>query len=221
MHGGFASPDSDYDVRFIYVRPQKDYLHLDGIRDVIELPINDELDIDGWDLQKALQLLYRSNPNLFEWFPSPIIYIETKFAERIKNIMREYFSVKKSLHRYVSMAENDYRQYLKQDMVRAKKYFYVLRPILACCWIIDNGTPPPMLFSELSTVELPEYLKPEIERLLDFKMNSPEVKEIPKIDILNDFLDETLGDIKLKINEYKNSVNSWEKLNSLFLDAVS
>ena len=63
---GFASPDSDYDVRFLYVRRAEDYLRLDAVRDVIEWPIDDELDINGWDLQKALRLLYKSNPTLFE-----------------------------------------------------------------------------------------------------------------------------------------------------------
>ena len=70
---GFESPDSDYDVRFIYVRKQSDYLKLEGIRDVIELPIDDTLDINGWDITKTLRLLYKSNPTLFEWFSSPII----------------------------------------------------------------------------------------------------------------------------------------------------
>ena len=74
---GFASPDSDYDVRFVYVRRTEDYLRLEMVRDVIELPINDVLDINGWDLQKTLKLLYKSNPTLFEWFSSPIVYKET------------------------------------------------------------------------------------------------------------------------------------------------
>ena len=129
---GFASPDSDYDVRFIYVRPEKEYLRLEDVRDVIELPINDELDINGWDLQKTLRLLYRSNPTLFEWFSSPIVYMETEFADQFREIMTDYFSTKKSLYQYISMAESNYREYLKGEMVKAKKYFYVLRPVLAC-----------------------------------------------------------------------------------------
>lgn len=186
---GFASPDSDYDVRFIYVRPEKEYLRLEEVRDVIEVPISDELDINGWDLQKTLRLLHKSNPTLFEWFSSPIVYFETEFANRFRKIMNDYFSSKKSLYHYVSMAESNYREYLKTEMVRAKKYFYVLRPLLACKWILDTQTPPPMLFSELAAAELPEYLREDVDRLLFLKMNAPEIKEIPRIDSINEYLD--------------------------------
>lgn len=126
---GFASPDSDYDVRFIYIRRTEDYLRLNAVRDVIELPIDAVLDINGWDLQKTLRLLYKSNPTLFEWFPSPIVYQETEFADKFRDLMIHYFSSKKTLYHYISMAEGNYREYLKGDPVRAKKYFYVLRSL--------------------------------------------------------------------------------------------
>ena len=84
---GFALPDSDYDVRFLYVRTRVDYLQLDPLRDVIEQPINDLLDINGWDLQKALRLMYKSNPTLFEWLKSPIIYMETEFADEMRRVI--------------------------------------------------------------------------------------------------------------------------------------
>ena len=218
---GFASPDSDYDVRFIYVRPEKDYLRLEDVRDVIELPINDELDINGWDLPKTLKLLYRSNPTLFEWFSSPIVYMETEFADRFREIMTDYFSTKKSLYHYISMAEGNYREFLRGEMVKAKKYFYVLRPVLACRWVLDRRTPPPMLFSELAAVELPDYLRSKVDLLLDLKMNSPEVKEIPRIDILNEYLDESIADIKNRIADMEDSNNNWDKLNDLFLRTLS
>ncbi|MBR0440703.1 MAG: nucleotidyltransferase domain-containing protein, partial [Firmicutes bacterium] len=163
---GFASSDSDYDVRFIYARPAEDYLRIEEIRDVIEVPISGELDINGWDLKKTLRLLYRSNPTLFEWFSSPIVYRETPFAARFREIMNDYFSRKKSLYHYISMAEGNYREFLKGETVKAKKYFYVLRPVLACRWVLDRGTPPPMLFSDLASAELPGYLRPEVDRLL-------------------------------------------------------
>ncbi len=217
---GFASPDSDYDVRFIYVRPEKDYLRLEAVRDVIELPINDELDINGWDLLKTLRLLYRSNPTLFEWFSSPIVYVETEFAAKFRKIMTDYFSAKKSLYHYISMAESNCREYLKGETVKAKKYFYVLRPVLACRWVIDKSTPPPMLFSELATAELPERLCPEVEYLLELKMNSPEIKEIPRIDAINEYLDESITEIKNRIASITDSNNEWNTLNELFLNAL-
>ena len=218
---GFASPDSDYDVRFIYVRPEKDYLRLEEVRDVIELPINDELDINGWDLQKALRLLYRSNPTLFEWFSSPLVYMETDFADQFREIMTDYFSTKKSLYHYISMAEGNYREFLRGETVKAKKYFYVLRPVLACRWVIERKTPPPMLFSELASAELPDFLRPEVERLLDLKINAPEVKEIPRIDILNEYLDESITDIKSGIAAMDDSDNNWTELNNMFLRTVA
>ena len=219
---GFASPDSDYGVRFIYVRPKEDYLRLEEVRDVIELPIDDELDINGWDLQKALRLLYRSNPTLFEWFSSPIVYMETDFANQFRSIMLEYFCIQKSLYYYVSMAERNYRVYLDGNMVKAKKYFYVLRPVLACEWILHRQTPPPMLFSELVDAELSASLRPDIDRLLDLKMNSPEIKEIPKIDTVNEYLDQEITAIKGKIEEMPKEENhSWKALNDFFLQTIN
>lgn len=218
---GFASPDSDYDVRFIYVRKKKDYLRLEKFRDVIELPIDDVLDINGWDLQKTLRLLYKSNPTLFEWFSSPIIYRETEFADVFRNIMQQYFSTKRSLYHYINMAEGNYRGYLKGQMVKAKKYFYVLRPVLACQWILDKGTPPPMLFAELMEAELPKGLQAEIEKLLDLKINFPETKEIPRVDRINDYLDETIDEINAKIQSMADMNDpDWKLLDELFLQEL-
>ena len=218
---GFASPDSDYDVRFVYVRPKESYLRLDRVRDVIEIPINEELDINGWDVDKALKLLHKSNPTVFEWFYSPIIYQTSDFADQLKQIMRRYFSSKSALWHYLHMAEGNYREFLRGDVVKAKKYFYVLRPILACRWILEKGTPPPMLFSELMDSKLDEGLKKTVIDLLDIKMNTPEVKMIPRIDVLNDYLDRSVGEIKEKIERLpKEQAQEWEELNELFLSVL-
>lgn len=218
---GFASPDSDYDVRFIYVRPKENYLRLEQVRDVIELPINDELDINGWDVSKALKLLHKSNPTVFEWFSSPIVYKNTDFAERFKPIMLRYFSSKSGLWHYLHMAEGNYREYLKGDMVKAKKYFYVLRPILACRWILEKGTPPPMLFSELMESQLPDYLEETVRDLLELKVNSPEIKLIPRIDILNDYMDRSITEVKEQIEQLpKETAHGWKELDELFLSVL-
>ncbi len=218
---GFASPDSDYDVRFIYVRPPEYYLKLEKTRDVIELPINDVLDINGWDLQKTLRLLQTANPTLFEWMASPIVYRQTEFIETFRPLMKKYFSSRKGLYHYISMAEGNYREYLKTEMVRAKKYFYVLRPILACRWILEKGTPPPMLFRELMDSQLAPELQPDVERLLEIKRNAPEIREIPRVDTLNRYIDESVAQIKEQILQIPDREQiGWEELDQFFLAIV-
>lgn len=218
---GFASPDSDYDVRFIYVRPKEDYLRLEKTRDVIELPIEGELDINGWDLDKTLRLLRASNPTLFEWFSSPIVYRETAFAQEFRSVMQRFFSSKRGLSHYLSMASSNFREYLKGDTVKAKKYFYVLRPVLACRWILDKGTPPPMLFSELMDEELDSAILPDVNRLLDLKMNAPEIKTIPKIDSINRYLDSSIEEVRSRIVQLPEDANhGWEELDQLFLSQL-
>ena len=219
---GFASPDSDYDVRFICARPQEEYLRLDKPRDVIELPINEMLDINGWDISKTLSLLFRSNPTLFEWLSSPITYIDGGLRDLLSPVQDKYFSSKKGLHHYLSMAKGNYREYLHSDMVRAKKYFYVLRPILACRWILDHNTNPPMLFSELAAAELDPALKGEVDRLLDLKMNAPEVKLIPRVEAVNAYLDRSIVEIDERIASLPDEpLHDWAELNDLFRGIIS
>ena len=194
---GFASPDSDYDVRFIYVRKEEDYLKLEKTRDVIEWKLDDVLDINGWDIKKALQLLHNSNPTVFEWCASPIIYWETEEFAWLKNILPQYFSVKKSLYHYWHTSETHYKTHLLNDEVNIKKYFYALRPILAAKWILDKRSAPPMLFEELVEEELKMELVPEVNRLLALKKTLPEMGKAPRIQIINDYIERELREIKV------------------------
>ncbi|MEI6602595.1 MAG: nucleotidyltransferase domain-containing protein [Clostridia bacterium] len=219
---GFATPDSDFDVRFIYIRPTEFYLKLEKTRDVIELPVNDLLDINGWDFQKTLRLLYSSNPTLFEWSNSPIVYMTTHFFQGFKEIINDYFKAKSGLYHYLNMAEGNYREYLKGDFVKAKKYFYVLRPILACKWILENRCPPPMLFTDLVDSVLEERIKPFISNLLHIKMNTPEIGEIPKVNEINEYIEENLRSLKVEIDCLPKEIpKGWDELNFLFLSAVN
>ena len=214
---GFASPDSDYDVRFIYVRNKVDYLRLDKVRDVIEWRLDDVLDISGWDIRKALELLYKSNPTLFEWCASPIIYKETEEAQWLKDILPQYFSMKKSLYHYLSMAKSNYHKYLQGEEVRLKKYFYVLRPILAAQWILDKKCAPPMQFATLVDTELEEAMKPQVSRLLAMKKNTPEMGTAPKIEEINRYIDRKLEEIQSAAEALGNTEAEWDALNELFL----
>jgi Predicted nucleotidyltransferase len=165
---GFESTDSDYDVRFIYIRPINWYLSIYDKRDVIEKPISDSLDINGWDVRKALQLLKKSNPPLLEWLRSPILYTEDiSCIQPMKGLVTKSFSPQSCIYHYLSMAKGNYREHLQGDTIWTKKYFYVLRPILACKWIEAENTIPPVKFDILLKTLLDDGpLMKEIDTLL-------------------------------------------------------
>jgi predicted nucleotidyltransferase len=191
---GFASADSDWDVRFIYLHREEWYLSIDDKKDSIEIMLPGDLDLSGWELRKALRLFRKSNPPLMEWLNSPIVYLEEPFTiAQMRAAAAEYFNPKSCLYHYLSMASGNFREYLKRDLVRMKKYFYVLRPVLACMWIERTNTMAPTEFQKLLDEEVKEgNLKLEIEKLLARKMSGEELSEEPKIEVLNAFLEEKI-----------------------------
>ncbi|MDX1563983.1 MAG: nucleotidyltransferase domain-containing protein, partial [Phycisphaeraceae bacterium] len=122
---GFHSSDSDYDVRFIYVRRPEWYLSIDiaSKRDVIELPVDEVLDVNGWDLNKALQLFQKTNPPLYEWLGSPIVYRDRLgLAEALRDLAPTFYCDKAAGYHYLRMAQNNHRAYLKRNQIATKKY---------------------------------------------------------------------------------------------------
>ena len=153
---GFASPNSDYDVRFIYVNRADWYLAVDleDKRDVIEYPIVDDIDLNGWDVRKALKLFWKSNPAFIEWIQSPISYIDDRsFRDECLNLLPEIYSVEKGIYHYRSMAKTNYRGYLREDRVPLKKYFYVLRPLFSIQWLEKYGVAVPKGIPAMSVDE--------------------------------------------------------------------
>ncbi len=190
---GFASPDSDYDVRFVYVNSADWYLTVYPQRDVIEVPISGELDINGWDLRKALGLLHSSNPTLLEWLQSPIQYLKTESVDELTMLAKKFFSPVRGYHHYFSMAKKNFRGYLQGDVVRFKKYFYVLRPLLAAQWVREGRGVPPMRFAKLAESLIPEgFLADEINELLKIKMRSGEGASSARWPRIHDYITETL-----------------------------
>ena len=146
---GFASPDSDYDVRFIYMQRPEQYLRIDPVKDVIEWKLDEVLDINGWDLRKALLAFAKGNPNIMEWANSPVIYRRAPEWEELKTVVMRYFSEKSALCHYYGTANKTYLGFLTGEQIRYKKYFYALRPLLCCRWIERYHEAPPMAFEEL------------------------------------------------------------------------
>ena len=143
---GFHSPDSDYDVRFIYARPPEWHYRLGKKRDVIERPIDDELDLSGWELSKALTLMLGSNAVVTEWLQSPIVYFADKLAvDQLTSFARQALDRKSVTWHYVNLAQRQIdRLFDAKGRVRIKRYFYILRPVLALRWmrLADQSMPP-------------------------------------------------------------------------------
>ncbi|MDR1859720.1 MAG: nucleotidyltransferase domain-containing protein [Bacteroidales bacterium] len=213
---GFPSPDSDYDVRFIYVKPMRDYLSISEPNDVIEMPIDDLLDIGGWDLRKALRLFRKSNVALYEWLQSPIVYRQDEiFVQELKSLMPEYFSLRAGAMHYLGIAKGAWKD-LQNEKVRIKKYFYCLRPILAARWIVLKKEIPPIeFFKLLELIDNAEVMR-ETEQLLKLKSVSDETTTVLPITVLHRFIEENLHLCEENLPETNEPKQDFEDLNELF-----
>lgn len=193
----FASVDSDYDVRFLYLHPRDWYLSLVERRDVIETPIEGVYDVNGWDLRKALRLAAKGNPVLFEWLSSPIRYREAPLAARFRETAYAVFDPRKAYHHYFSMARGQRRAYLGGETVRHKKYFYAVRPLLACLHLLDHPSIVPMRFFDLiDAVAVPASVRGALAELLRVKRSGSEAAEAPPIRVLDGWIDDTIEHLR-------------------------
>lgn len=189
---GFASPDSDYDVRFIYCHSIDWYLTIQRKRDVLEFPLDSAmLDVSGWELRKGLQLFLDSNPALYEWLASPTVYKEYgDLAPILKSLIQHHYSHKKLAWHYLRMAEKNYRKYIdNQDQIRLKKYLYVVRPLLALQWMkTQQNLPPISIHNLLAGLVLPNAIRAAIDTLLSMKSHTPELGISPTFPALNPWI---------------------------------
>ena len=177
---GFHSNDSDWDVRMIYVHKPEWYFRVKEQRDVIEYMYDDDVDLSGWELRKALGLLSKGNTTIFEWLHSPkIYYMDKEFASRISNIEADYFHPVKSMYHYNRIYNKHNERYLQQENFNVKRFLYYLRGVLACRWIEKNKSLPPVCFQELVDAMVPEKaIKDKIEEIIEMKKEGLEANMI-------------------------------------------
>ena len=191
---GFESKDSDYDIRMIFVRPKSSYLSLSERKDNYE-NVTGLIDYQAWDLKKALNLAKKSNTSLFEWLEATDIYTEkTGFKEDMKLVRDRFFSPYLAITAYAGMAQGNFREYLRGDLVRAKKYLYVIRPLLACEHIKNTGTMPPIHIDDLVKMYCPENILPDLLNILSLKRTGVEMDNMPRIDSLNSWIETKLDE---------------------------
>ncbi len=189
----------------------------------IDWELNEVLDINGWDLKKALQHFHKSNATLFEWSNSPVIYYTTDEWKQIYDrVACNYFACKSALYHYYGTANKNYHEYLCEDIVKYKKYFYVLRPILACKWIEEKKCPPPVLFDELFHTVLEDDMKAAVEGLLAKKVRMSEADKAPKIEVINQYIEEKLSYYKALVESMTDDRNpDWEPLEREFIGVLN
>lgn len=217
---GFASTDSDYDVRFVYVRRPEWYLSIDleERRDVIERPLQDNIDLSGWDIRKALKLFQKSNPPLLEWLQCPIVYRERfSLATRLRALLPAFYSTRASFFHYLHMAQGNIREYLRGDIVWRKKYFYVLRPLLALRWIDRGLGPVPIEFQKLVEATVPDpALRRAIDDLVSAKRAGAELDRGPRIPAVSDFIEREMARLEQTASDRPSTAPPTEALNELF-----
>jgi predicted nucleotidyltransferase/uncharacterized protein YndB with AHSA1/START domain len=195
----FASLDSDYDVRFLYRHPHDWYLSLSEQRDVIETPIEGVYDVNGWDLRKALRLALNGNPVLFEWLSSPIRYLERPLAAGFRDMAFSVFDPVKAYRHYLSMARGQRRTYLMGQTVRQKKYFYAVRPLLACQYLLAERSVVPMRFFDLvDAVAPPAAVRETLVELLRAKRTANEAAQAERLPVLDRWIEQSLDALEAR-----------------------
>ena len=191
---GFPSPDSDYDVRFIYVHRPEWYLSVLEGRDVIEAPLDEhDLDVAGWDLRKTFRLFLKSNPALYEWLASPIVYRDAEgLAEELRGLAERAYSRRALAEHYLKISGTRKRK--KEALggtVGAKKYLYTLRPLFALAWLRENGTLPPMALPEIvAGIGLSEEIRQALDALLEVKSRTKEQGQVARSPLLDRWIAE-------------------------------
>ncbi len=216
---GYASPDSDYDVRFIYVRSIADYLRISSCRDVIEWRSDEGIDMNGWDLKKALLLLRASNPTLFEWNNSPIWYQASDYWKKISKELDVFFNPKAGFCHYLGMAKRTYKEELRSEPVKLKKYFHAMRALLAAKWVSENKCSPPVRLAELMLNTLQPGTLPAFDSLYVLKTEGQDLGAPKPIPELNEYIEKSIQELEQKAPETKHTVD-WQLLDKWFQDGV-
>lgn len=218
---GFPSPDSDYDVRFIYVHQPDWYLSLAEGKNTINLPIDEhELDITGWELKKALKLIQKSNASPLEWIQSPIVYQQNEtFTASLSELCKAFFSPIAVAYHYHSMAKKYTESLMGQESVKLKSYFYALRTTLSVRWIIEYNTMPPIVFEEMLGLT-DSTVRQQVLEMMEVKKTQNETYMHTSEELVNRFLINSLEADKDTVSLLKAANGNASLLDEFFLTTV-
>ncbi|RMG54266.1 MAG: nucleotidyltransferase domain-containing protein [Bacteroidetes bacterium] len=212
-----ASPDSDYDVRFLYVRPPAWYLSVRKRPDTLIRMEGEQLDFAGWDLRKALGLLGKSNANLFEWLRSPVVYADQPgFKAALQRLSRHFFSTRAVAHHYLGIATGAQAE-AEAGQRSLKKYLYILRPLLAADYTLRHLAPPPIeLPVLLAEWPGPDEIKTKIESLRQQKLAQAEKAAIAADPDLEAYIAEALPRLRAQASGHPAHRGNLDELDAFF-----
>ena len=202
-----SSKDSDYDVRFVFVRPLEDYIQINKLQEVIHIAFDKNcnkvpvegsfIDLSGFDVFKYVRLLSDSNPTAIEWLVSDIVYYG-KQNKVFRDFALKNFNKISLYHHYKSMCRNNYLKYLKsRSDVTYKRYLYAFRGLLNAKWVVYKRTVP--LISFLETLEkggglISEGVVDKLKEIIKLKLQGKEKDIIQNIVRFDMYIEEFLKD---------------------------
>jgi len=217
----FPSPDSDYDVRFIYVRPYRYYLSVMDREYDLNFAISGDLDMYGWDLRKVLQLMRKSNTTPFEWLQSPIVYGQLPgFRDELWSLCQSYFGQISNIHHYLGIARGAMESIDNGNEIKIKKLFYILRPLLAAKWCLEKQSIAPMTIGPLMTL-LPDGIKKQVHDLIGLKATAPEGFIITISDELRSYIDQEFARISEASTHVKRDQFTADALDAFFVNTIT
>ena len=217
---GFASPDSDYDLRFVYLAPLSWHLKLQEQADTIEYFADNDLDLAGWELTKTLRLFHNCNLAFNEWLGSPVVYHDDgQLAARLRALIPRYFNSIKAFHHYLNTAQRKLGDKEPGEALGIKTLFYIIRPLACCHWIVQKRSMPPTQFTAvLQGIELDSTVRLAIDALLEEKASAREKQQSVAAPALQIWIAETLAArTQLSMDLPAAESRDWEDLNAITL----
>lgn len=221
---GFASNDSDYDIRVIYVWPRDRYLGVFAPTDTVDCGVDaNALDVSAWDFRKALALFRKANGPLFEWLFSPIVYFEdATVITPWRELALDCFVPAHSAAHYLGLSSKINGGIREAGAPTAKKYLYVLRALLSASHVVDHQTPPPVEFGLLlQRISLPSEVRREIDAMIAEKAKGQESDGILRNPVLDAFIDEQSETLKEKAGALASEMCPVDKLDQFFRSVIS
>jgi len=220
---GFASPDSDYDCRFVYVKPKVSYLSVFEEKDTIEFTPDAVFDLGGWDVKKAVALLVKSNAVILEWLSSGVVYRKDERVWRVLwRVGQAFFNPVAVSWHYLSMARNKLAEIEQAANAKIKKYFYVMRPLACIGFIEAHGSIPHMEYRKnLAEIDVSAAIRDRIELLMRQKETALEGDMIPQDKILVDFFRTECASVENRLSALHHEKNrNYEQADKAFREIL-